>query len=194
MAVSVACEGPNISVSNCGDGFYIQGSLLGVRVNCLVDTGANKSILHPKKYFSIADSCRPQLQSLISHVRLANGDKVQTLGQAEIPLNLPGVGSVVQNFVVAETEEPLILGNDFLLQNKCLIDIARQMVCVDGKEIKCSLEHNLTSLFRLKVLETTVVPPNSEMVFPGYVHAQDNTILPRYSIIEPNDSVYTKGL
>ena len=32
------------------------------------------------------------------------------------------------------------------------------------------------------------------MVFPGYVHAQDNAILPRYSIIEPNDNVYTKGL
>ena len=115
------------------------------------------------------------------------------MGQAEIPLNLPDVGSVVQNFVAAETEEPLISGNDFLLQNKCVIDIARQMVCVDGKEIKCSLERNLTSLFRLKVLETRVVPPNSEMVFPGYVHAQDNTILPRYSIIEPNDSVYTSG-
>ena len=32
------------------------------------------------------------------------------------------------------------------------------------------------------------------MVFPGYVHALDNVILPRYSIIEPNDSVYSKGL
>ena len=32
------------------------------------------------------------------------------------------------------------------------------------------------------------------MVFPGYVHAQNNAILPRYSIIKPNDSVCTKGL
>ena len=76
---------------------------MGVRVNCLVDMGANRSFLHPKKYFSIADSCRPQLQSLTSHVRLANGNKVQTLGLTEIPLNLPGVGSVVQNFAIAQT-------------------------------------------------------------------------------------------
>ena len=86
------------------------------------------------------------------------------------------------------------MGNDFLLQNKCVIDIARQMVCVDGKEMKCSSERNLTYLFRLKELETTVVPQNLELVFPGYVHAQDNAIIPRYSIIEPNDSVYSKGL
>ena len=85
------------------------------------------------------------------------------------------------------------MGNDFLLQNKCVIDIARQMVCVDGKEMKCSSERNLTYLFRLKELETTVVP-HLELGFPGYVHAQDNAILPRYSIIEPNDSVYSKGL
>ena len=83
-------------MSNCCDGFYIQDSLLGVRVNCLLGTGAHRPIIHQKKYFSISDSCMRKLQPLVYHFHLANSDKVQTLVQAEIPLDFSRVGVIAK--------------------------------------------------------------------------------------------------
>ena len=36
---------------------------------------------------------------MYNHVRLANGDKVQTLGQVEMPLDISVVGSTAQKLV-----------------------------------------------------------------------------------------------
>ena len=42
-------------------GLHLDSSLCGMQISCLVDTGANKSILHPKKYFAISAGVRPPL-------------------------------------------------------------------------------------------------------------------------------------
>ena len=88
----------------------------GIEVNCLVDTGANKSIIHPKKFYSIPSSVRPSLTELAKNIVLTNGDRIRGLGQVTMSLEI-GLGIFNHNFVVAETNEPVILGNDFLSNN-----------------------------------------------------------------------------
>ena len=65
----------------CEDGLYLKAELNGIEVNCLIDTGANRSILHPKKYFSIPLNKRPPLTELRRNILLANGDRIKVLGQ-----------------------------------------------------------------------------------------------------------------
>ena len=109
--------GPRVNI--CEDGLYLKAKLGGgIEVNCLVDTGANKSILHPKKFYSIPSSIRPSLTELTKNIVLANGDRIRVLGQVTMSLET-GLGSFNHNFVVAETNEPVILGNDFLSNNCC---------------------------------------------------------------------------
>ena len=95
----------------------------GIEVNCLLDTGANKSILHPKKFCSIPSSVRPSLTEFAKNIVLADRDKIRFLGQVTMSLET-GLGIFNHNFIVAETNEPVILGNDFLSNNCCVIDVA----------------------------------------------------------------------
>ena len=37
-------------------GLYLKATLADQTVHCLLDTGANRSILHPKVYYGIPDS------------------------------------------------------------------------------------------------------------------------------------------
>ena len=87
----------------------------------LFDTGANTSIIHPKKYYSIPESARSKLQTVTSSIRLADGGKIQSLGEVILPLFIPDVGTLYQNFLVAETNEPLVLGYDFSTNTNVLL-------------------------------------------------------------------------
>ena len=91
-----------------------------------MDTGANQTILHPKKYFSISVGVKPPLVPTGSHIRVANSDKIPALGQIQLILDFPGVGAISHPVKVADTEESLILGHDFLMQNKCVINISQR--------------------------------------------------------------------
>ena len=117
--------GPRVNI--CEDGLYLKAKLGGgIEVNCLVDTGGIKSILHPKKFYSIPSSVRPLLTELAKNIVLADGDKIRVLEQASMSLET-GLGIFNHNFVVAETNEPVILENDFLSNNCCVIDVANKL-------------------------------------------------------------------
>ena len=116
-----------------------------------MDTGANRSILHPKKYFAISAVVRPPLVPSGSHIRIANGDKIPALGQTQLifQIDFPGIGAISHPVIVADTEESLILGHDFLMQSKCIINIAERKILFDGKPVECLLQNKLSSLFRV---------------------------------------------
>ena len=75
---------------------------------------------------------------------------------------------------MADTEKSLVLGHDFLMPYKCVINIAERTILFDGKPVECSLQNKLSSLFRVRVSESVVIPANSEMIVPGYICRGDN--------------------
>ena len=94
------CYGPIVAVSNCVDGLYLESSLCVMQISCLVDTGANISILHTKKYFAILAGVRLPLVPSESHIRIANGDKIPALGQTPLTLDFPGIGAISHPVIV----------------------------------------------------------------------------------------------
>ena len=66
----------------CEDGLYLKAELGGIEVNCLTDTGANRSILHPMKYFSLPLNKWPPLTELSKNILLANGDRIRYQDEA----------------------------------------------------------------------------------------------------------------
>ena len=181
------------NAGNFDDGLYLQARIGNVSVNCLVDTGANKCIIHPDKYCSISESLRPCLQSFDKSIMLANGHRIKSMGQVKLPLLIEGIGNVWQNFIIAETEEPVILGNDFLSMNKCLVDVARHCIHMAGKTINCMLESKIDSLFRLTLSEDVEVPADSEMILPGKVLGEVHTF-PGCVIVEASPNSWNRGI
>ena len=86
--------------------------------------------------------------------------------------------------LVAEIEEPLVLGNDFLFENGCTIDIGHRVINLSGKTIPCYLEDELPSIFRIRLSTDLVVLPSCEMILPDYIQSNETTILPKQMILE----------
>ena len=114
----------------------------------LIDTGANRLIINPRKFYSIPEKLRPSSQTIKKQIVLANSEKISTIGETTLSL-ATSVGIFPQNLIVAEISEPLILGNDFLSQNRCLVDVANSCLHLNGKTLRCTLESKVECLFRL---------------------------------------------
>ena len=113
----------------------------------LIDTGANRSIINPRKFYSISEKLRPSLRTIEKQIVLANSEKISTLGETTLSL-ATSIGIFPQNLIVAEINEPLILGNDFLSQNRCLVDVANSCLHINGKTLLCTLESKVKCLFQ----------------------------------------------
>ena len=169
-------------------GLYIKAGIDGIQLNCLVDTGANRSITHPSKYFGISDYCRPTLKPTDQRIRVPNGNKIEPLGEAIVPLKF-GAYTIHHQLLVAEIEEPLVLGNDFLFENNGIIDIGNRVLSLSGKTIPCYLEDELPSIFRIRLASDLVVPPSCEIILPAYIQSSVMTVLPKNLILEGSEKL-----
>ena len=167
-------------------GLYIKARVGDAQVNCLVDTGANRSIIHPTKYLEISGSCHPTLAPTDQKIRVANGNRIEPLGEVILPLRF-STGIIHHQMLVAEIGEPLVLGNDFLFENSGIIDIGNRVLSLSGKPIPCYLEDELPSIFRIRLTSDLVVPPNSEMILPAYIQDRALTDLPENLILEGSE-------
>ena len=95
------------------DGIYISGQVQGVDVNITVDTGASVSLISEDLYHNIPREQKPYLEMTTQHVSAADGAKLRCSGTADFILAL---GPVVVNkrFVVADIQDEVLLGADFL--------------------------------------------------------------------------------
>ena len=173
----------------------MKGKIENMEINCLIDTGANRSVLHPRKYWQIPETKRPPLHSTTQRIRVANGNRVQPLGEVSLPLTLRNVGTIQLQVLVAEIEEPLVLGNDFLCDTGCSIDVKNQTLHLEGKDIPCFLEDELPSVFRIRLSSDVVVPGNCEYILPAYIQTDCSAILPEEVIIDGNPRIMeSKGI
>ena len=150
-------------------------------MHSLLDTGTNRSILHPKKHYSIPDTERQTLQHTTQNIRVANGNKIHQLAEAELPLDF-GAGIIYEHVMLTGTEEALVLGNDFLLDSHCTIVVENRLVNIGNKRITCHLEGELPSLFRIRL--SIVVPPNYENILPVHIQSNEDRIVPRELLLE----------
>ena len=142
------------NIQNPQDGLYVVANINGERVNCLIDTGASLTVIHPDKYFNIPEKVRPPLEPINSNLRMADGGRIPAMGKTSLALDF-GQGVVVeQSMVVADVEAPLVLGYDFQYSNSCLVDVRQSCISINGKKFNCLLESRMNSIFRITVSET----------------------------------------
>ena len=124
---------------------------------------------------------------------MANSEKISTIGETTLPL-VTSVGIFPQNLIVAEINEPLILGNYFLSQNRCLVDVANSCLNLNSKTLWCTMESKVECLFWLRLPENVQIPTNSKMIIPGYVTKEEEVPWPEYLMVDSSERVLPKGL
>ena len=150
----------------------MEVTVAGVPVNCLLDTGATMTVIHPQKYYEIPEDTRPlpPLQRMNGHIRLADGSNLPVLGETFLPFKLhDDLSKIYHRVIVAEIEAPGVIGYDFLHQHHCILDMGNGTLSVGNKELKCQLESKMASVFRITLEQDVTIPPGSEMIVRGKI-------------------------
>lgn len=149
---------------------FLSVKIYGIDLNCLIDTGATVSILHPEKYYAIPEKYRPSLGPYKSKLRMGDGALVPALGCSITPLDFNGQ-LIPQKMIIANIDVSGVLGYDFLYENAVDINIREGSLRINGMKMTCKLESKLPSIFRVTIGETVTIPANSEMIIQGKVDA-----------------------
>lgn len=150
------------------EGLYIKALVCGIKVNCLVDTGSTLTVLHPIKYSEIKDGLKPRINKSCSQLRMADGGLVSPMGVGIFTIEIEG-RCFEHRMIVADIEAPVVFGYDFLYKIGCTIDMGTGSIHVNGDVIKCEKESQMSSIFKIKIHEDTIIPADCETILSAKV-------------------------
>ncbi|CAC5382815.1 unnamed protein product [Mytilus coruscus] len=156
-------------VASGDGGMYISGKFQGENIQCLVDTGANVTILNSKVYDSLSDGNKVVLRPTHTNMKLADGKPVKVRGIGKMNVEI-GRTLLTHDVWVADIDEDIdcIIGFDFMKQNMCCIDVANNTMTVNKEQISCAVVNTQgVRCCRVAVSETTVILPGVEQIIPG---------------------------
>jgi hypothetical protein len=138
---------------------YVQASIDGNPVKCLLDTGCDRSIigrrLIPNQELSETDT----------KLFAANGNEIPLLGTTTLSLQLAGLPVTVK-FAVSDLLDEAILGIDWLSAQKCLWDFSTSTLRLYGHQIKLFSRPSQAQVRRIYVSNETVVQPGCQANVP----------------------------
>ena len=136
----------------------------------LVDSGATISVIHPEVFERVTQGREGALLGDRSQIQLADGGPLETLGTSRLSIQIGDSELPIEHeMVVAAVEAPAVVGLDFMRAHGCVLDMPNNRLVLDGREFCGSPVHDMPVVYRIKMAETVVVPPESEMILPGAV-------------------------
>ncbi|MCG8044653.1 MAG: hypothetical protein JAY66_03025, partial [Candidatus Thiodiazotropha taylori] len=133
----------------------------------MIDTGATLSIVSSKAWDIVKQTCSNELEAFTMQIFTASGSQVDVKGKTQVVIELSGIKSVYE-VIVADIDMDAILGLDFLMTNKCKLDIENKVLEIKGKKCKLNLAGRL-GCYRVTVSQKIEIPPRSEMIIEGKV-------------------------
>ena len=100
---------------------YLHANVYGKRGHCLLDTGCETSVIGRRMIPDL------DLQPTTQRLYAANGTEIPLLGQVKISFRLQGL-PVEAQVVVTEVLEDMILGIDWMTENRCQWDFGRSLI------------------------------------------------------------------
>ena len=145
----------------------VDGFVEGQPTKMLIDSGSAVTILREDIWKAACIEPR-RLDLPGSPVVVANGGSLNLLGQTTVSLQVAGVKVKYPCLVTSELTQGCIIGADFLLENKCIIDLQNRTLQAGGKIAEflvhgSSVPHAVCHVF---FSETTVLPGNTEVQLP----------------------------
>ena len=117
--------------------WLVPGTIEGVKVEMLVDSGSDRVLVDSKFYNSIPAAARPRLGRSTWSVDTVSGSPIVPIGEADFQLQL-GNQTLSYPFVVADLglrRISVVIGHDFLEDNKCLVDMGHGFLRIKNEKI-----------------------------------------------------------
>ncbi len=169
-----------------------------VELECLLDTGATVSVIHPSYFKACAVERDINILPCTGDLRMADGGLVSPMGRAVLELTLPLNHRIEHTFVIAGIEEPVVLGLDFLQAHFGILDAYNEVVTLDNIPHICHGRAEKAFMFDIKLSEDVMVPPGSEMILPGVVDGHpnflDGLLQPAATFLGREDLVLAKAV
>lgn len=160
-----------------------------VKTNALVDTGADVSCVHSKLLAKLEMSNVEVRSSNIMQITGVGGECHNVKGEITLPLTFGDV-TITNTFLIFDNlHHALILGRDFLVENKVEIDFSSETMTIPGnKPLVCTLHRNLGLV---RPLESVVIEPDSSVRLNVSVSRQvsGNSVL-----LEPTSALANRQL
>ena len=122
------------------------------------------------------------------------GEVTPFLGKTDLEFEI-GTQKLTHQFLIADIENDGILGMDFFKTHKCDLVLTRQILKINGEEILwfANSRNAQPRCCRVAILEPVIIPPETEIVVPGYTKGM---IDKRGTVLVEADTNFmlTKGL
>ena len=165
--------------------WYVDGSVMGIQTEFLVDTGSTYTIVDYIFYENIPENMKPPLEQINLILKNASGEVMDVLGQTNMDLEVKGQVFNVPVKVVSLGDKSTILGLDFMEGQNCILNLHKGTMKLNGRtfgmkrkgEIQLAYIHSETSFH---------IPPRHEMVIEGVLKNKQLTANLNEGLIESN--------
>lgn len=123
------------------------------KISALIDTGSSINVISVQLYNSIPDSFKTKFTATNEYIILANNQRVQIYGTADIKVSTPNGKHWINVYILAQTSHPLILGTSYLISHKVILDFT---------DLSGGSKH-----FKVKTQHEVSIPPNTEILVRG---------------------------
>ena len=180
---SVKVSGPN------NTGLYAAAVVNDKPVYCLIDTGATLTIISTKVW-ELIDQLSSALAPFSQIISTATGSPIEVSGKARVQIKMAKSLCYI-DVIVANIENDLIVGLDFLKKMDCKIDVAKGTLTIQGQTIQLDCL-GYVGCSRIIASEMVQLPPLSERIISGTM-VESSLNKDKLCIIEPSESFVKKG-
>ncbi len=170
----------------------LEAKVNGIDSLCVVDTGASVSLLGHSQWESIKVNSEIVLSPADIVAEAANCSPIAILGKVVLPVKLDENLVISQEFYVSkEIGDEVILGLDFLLNSKAIIDTVHLQIKFPEDDFPLYIhDSSVVNPSIVTLIEDVVIPAEHEVVQRALIK---NPSLEE-SILEPNIELAAKGI
>ena len=141
----------------------------GIDTWAVVDSAAQVTIISQKLRDQITDSL--EIVDKVNLRGIGNHDKGLISAQKTKGINIKfGKNTYPWEAYVAEMTDPVLLGLDFLVSKKCILDLERNEILLPHETIFATLKRNFDgeecTIYKVIASKKLVVPPNNKCLVP----------------------------
>ena len=129
----------------------------------LLDSGASRSVLDSNYAKRLGLAVRPLEDNDPKFMLTANAQPVQCLGKVDLNLCVQGLNVVHSFLVLPDLSNQMLLGTDFLIDKKCILNFEMQYLSLYGDLVHIQLERSFACQGVALLAKNTRVPANSQM-------------------------------
>ena len=171
-------------------GWLVPGAVKGFEVEMLVESGSDVILVDSRFYHSIQAFTRPRLVPSTCFLNTASGSAMSPEREAKFQIKL---GNQMWCYPVIVSRLGLtkfIIGNDFLTDNECLIDLRLGLLRIEDEKVLMRRERIAEFCCGVRLAEPVEIPPSHQVRLPGIIDkASEDCNISKQGLVQPMESL-----